>query len=108
MNSPINRRVVLRPLICFGLVLLSGALGFGYAKLTNNGFWGLGFLLVLLPCSLITCIVGTVFTIKAFAVLPADHWGRFALSAMITLVLLGFALCCWILISAGPYITGGL
>ena len=45
MAPRLDLRVLLRPLICFGSVLLLGVFGFAYAKLTNNGIWFIGFLL---------------------------------------------------------------
>jgi hypothetical protein len=93
MNQPSNSELVVRPLVCFGLVLLAGALGFGHAKLTNNGFFLIGFLIAYVPCSLVACVVGGVFAAKAYRVLPANHKGRRILTTVISLAVLGVAAC---------------
>ncbi len=93
MNQHSNTELVVRPLVCFGLVLLVGVLGFARAKLTNNGFFLIGFLIAYVPCSLVACIVGAVFAVKAYRVLPADHNGRHILTAVISLAVLGVAAC---------------
>ena len=80
----------MRPLVCFGLVLIVGAIGFSSAK---NGFSLIGFLIRFIPCSLIACALGTVFAVKAYRGLPSNHKGKHLLTAVILLVVLGIALC---------------
>jgi len=93
MNQPSDAELVVRPLVCFGLVLVVGVFGFGYAKLTNNGFFLLGFLVPYVPGSLIGCVVGAVFAAKAYRKLPPNHRGRHLLTAVISLAVIGVLLC---------------
>ena len=93
MNQPSDSELIVRPLVCFGLVVVVGVFGFGYAKLTNNGFFLIGFLIPYIPCSLIGCVLGAVFAAKAYRNLPADHKGRHILTAVISLAVIGVLLC---------------
>jgi uncharacterized membrane protein (UPF0136 family) len=86
-------RVLFRPLVCFGSVLLLGVLGFAYAKLTNNGIGLIGFLIFYVPFSLLALVLGAVFAVKAYAVLPAKHWGKCFLTAAIALVVVLLLIC---------------
>ena len=86
MNQPSNDELVVRPLVCFALVVVVGVFGFGYAKLTNNGFFLIGFLIPYVLCSLIGCVLGAVFAAKAYRKLPANHKGRHILTAVIARV----------------------
>ena len=93
MNKPSDTALVVRPLVCFGLVLIVGVFGFGYAKLTNNGFFLIGFLIPYVPGSLIGCVVGAVFAVKAYRNLPASDKGRHILTTVISLTVIGVLLC---------------
>ncbi len=93
MNQPSDNDLVLRPLACFGLVLIVGAIGFGNAIMTNNGFALIGFLVPYILFSLVACVVGTVFAVKAYRGLPPNHKGRNVLTVVLSLAVLGVVLC---------------
>ncbi len=93
MNQPSDAELIVRPVVCFGSVVVVGVLGFGYAKLTNNGFALIGFLIPYVPGSLIACVLGGVFAVKAYRNLPANHRGRHILTAMICLAVILVLLC---------------
>ena len=91
MNSPSNTQLLMRPLICFGLIVVSGVIGYGHAVLTKNGFFLIGFLIPYIPFSLAACAMGTVFAVKAYRGLPPKHQGRMVLTTAIALAVLVLA-----------------
>jgi len=86
MSAQHDKKLILPPLICFGLVLVVGALGFGSAAIKHNGFALIGFMQFYVPFSLVACIVGVTLYTKAYKSLPSGHWGK---------VLLGIFLFWW-------------
>jgi len=105
-HSP-ETRVVLRPLICFGAALALGVFGFAYAKLTDNGIWLIGFLLFYVPFAVIASILGAVFSVKAYAVLPANHWAKYVLTGVIAFVVVLLVICFLGIIELNSH-SGGL
>ncbi len=85
MSAPSDTALVLRPLVCFGLVLVAGL---GGLVGTKNGFAFIGFLLAYVPSALIVSVVGAVFAVKAYRLLPAAHKGRHILTAVMSLAVL--------------------
>ena len=107
MNPRPDLRMLFRPLTCFGLALLLGAFGFAYAKLANNGIWLIGFLLFYVPFSLVALVLGGVFTVRAYAALPAGHWGKYLLIATIALVVLLLLICLALITELNSHSPGG-
>jgi hypothetical protein len=103
MNAPSHTKLALRPLICFGSVVLAGLAG---SVFTKGGFSFLGFLLVYLPAALIVSVMGMIFAIRANATLPRRHWGRTALTALLVLVGLVLAYGCFLLCQFAFYPVG--
>jgi len=104
MDTPSDTRLVARPLICFGSVVIAGAAGFA---LTRNGFSFLAFLLLYIPVSLLVSIIGAIYTVKAYAGLPRGHWGRLALNVLIVIAILGLAWACFLVVSFSSHPPGG-
>jgi divalent metal cation (Fe/Co/Zn/Cd) transporter len=94
MNSTSDKNAALWPLICFGSVVVLGVFGFGYAKLTNNGFALIGFLVFYVPFSLFASALGAVFAVKAFTNKPSNHWVKYVLFGAIV-VAGAFILICF-------------
>jgi hypothetical protein len=107
MTRPDDTSAVVLPLICFGSAVGLGLLAFGYAKLTNNGIFLIGFLLFFVPFSVVALILGAIFSIKAYGALPARHWGRYALAAAIALVVVLLIICTMIIVEVGSHPAGG-
>jgi hypothetical protein len=104
MSNPTDDRLATRPVVCFGLVIVTGVLGF---VLAGNGFARLGFLLLYIPAALIVSAFGVAYSIKAYAGLPRGHWGRTSLTVLIALMLVGLVLAFVILIAFNSHPAGG-
>lgn len=87
--------------------MLLGFFGSTYAALTNNGIAFIGFLLFYIPFSLLALVLGAVFAAKAYAVLPAKHWGKYLLTAAITLVVLLLLICFALIAELNSHSPGG-
>ena len=84
-----------------------GVFGFAYAKLTDNGIWLIGFLLFYVPFAVIASILGAVFSVKPYAVLPANHWAKYVLTGVIAFVVVLLVICFLGIIELNSHSAGG-